>query len=478
LIVFVLLVGVSLVYALVDRKKVTTSSEKAYQAYLNGEDYLYRLYTKEALQEFEQAVKLDPNFAMAYARIAWLDYGLDKKNEYRQAKEKALSLLGRVRDKEKIIINMGFARAEGKSADVDKYSKRLLDKYPDSFEAHEFLASRCFDQREWDKAIDENLKILKKDPDHAASYNILGYSYFYKGDYDKALEYIDRYSSIAQDQANPHDSHGELLLNLGRYDEALVQFRKADSIKPGLYFVVSHLGDTYRAKGMYRDAIGAYLKAKDLGPNEKFKVSTDDNIAMCYIESGQPQKAVDLLTETLSRAPDDLRSHALLGGIYATQGKMEDALLEKGIIGGLVAKIGNQSKMIDLPPEAAEEYVNAKIALTKGDSQDAMDDLRRIYASSVMGGDKIYFSSMLAQSFVKAGMSDSAVSLLTSSLRMNPNAAPCLQVLAQAYAALGDKDAEKGALLRYLDVMKDADDGLTDVIRAHATLNRMNGKPL
>ena len=172
-----------------------------------------------------------------------------------------------------------------RSADIERYSKELKDKYPDSFDAHEILSAQYLSQRNYDKVIEENLAILKKKPNNAQSYNLLGYSYYYKGDYDKALEYIDKYSSLAPDQANPHDSHGELLLNMGRYDEALVQFRTADSIKSGLYFVVSHLGDTYCAKGMYRDAIGAYLKARDLGPNERYK--SLHGWQYCYVLFGE-----------------------------------------------------------------------------------------------------------------------------------------------------------------------------------------------
>ena len=87
------LVTFSVIYALMDRKKVTTSSDEAYRAYLEAEELTNRLYTKEALHAFERAVELDPEFAMAIARMAWLYNEFGRKDEYSVAKEKVFTLL-------------------------------------------------------------------------------------------------------------------------------------------------------------------------------------------------------------------------------------------------------------------------------------------------------------------------------------------------------------------------------------------------
>jgi tetratricopeptide (TPR) repeat protein len=480
LIVFIVLVGASLIYALTDKRKVTTSSDKAYQAYLNGEDLIYRLYTREALQEFEKAVKLDPNFAMAYARLAWLYKDFDKMDEYQKARTKAISLLDRIKEKEQLVINLGFAQADGKTEDFNRYLAELLKKYPDSFEAHDYLAAKYYGERNYDKSINENLLILKKDPNHAASYNLLAYSYAFKGDYDKALEYIDKYSSLAEDQANPHDSHGEILLNIGRYDEALVQFRKADSIKAGLYFVVSHIGDTYAAKGMFRDAIGAYLKAREIGPNEKYKTNIDANIAMCYMYSEQNQKAIELLKEIIARVPDDVKSNALLGGIYAEQGDMEDALMQLGIVKGITSKLLQESPkdvMSVKSIKGADYYLSARVAQAKGDYHQAVEKLKLLYDDSMLP-DRMLYSAFLGRAYLKAQLPDSAIAILTLALKDNPNNAVCLRALADAYGQIGQKDVQKVTLNQYLSVMKDADDGLPDVRRASAELEQLNRKTL
>jgi tetratricopeptide (TPR) repeat protein len=478
--VFMVLVGASLIYALMDQRSVTTSSDKAYQDYQKGEDLLYRFYQQEALQEFEKAAKIDPNFAMAISQMAWLYKIFDRQKEYLEAKNRALALLDRVKDKERIIINLGFAKADGISSDIARYTKELVDKFPDSFDAHEVLSAKYLGEMNYDKVIEENLILLKKKPNYMQSYNLLGYAYFYKGDYDKALENIEKYSAMAPDQANPHDSHGEMLMNMGRYDEALVQFRMADSIKSGLYFVVAHLGDTYAAKGMYRDAIGAYLKSKDLSPNERLKVYMDANVAMCYILSGQQAMAEGILQEALSKVPDDLKCNALLGAIYADSGKMDDALVQLGVVKGIVArlKVPQDSSGDNLAQLlGAEYYLTGKIAMVKGDYPTAITNFNNVCLHSQIA-DRVLFSSFLGDALLKAGMTDSAITVVNIALKNNPNSSFCLRTLANAYGQAGRKDAQRETLIRYLSVMKDADDGNPNIDQASAQLEELNRKTL
>ena len=51
---------------------VTTRSTEAYYAYIEGVDYLSKLYTREAVASFERALSYDSTFAMAYYQLAYL----------------------------------------------------------------------------------------------------------------------------------------------------------------------------------------------------------------------------------------------------------------------------------------------------------------------------------------------------------------------------------------------------------------------
>ena len=476
LIAFGVLVTFSVIYALMDRKKVTTSSDEAYRAYLEAEELRNKLYTKEALHAFERAVELDPNFAMATARMAWLYREFGRKDEYLVAREKVFTLLEDIKDIEKIRIQIGFAEADGNWGEAEKYISMLMEKFPESLEAHNTLAHRLWRRNEIDSSITEFWKVLDIDPGNALAYNMLGYLYYFRGEYDKALEYINEYSTIARDQANPHDSHGEILLWLGRYDEALTQFQIADSIKPDLFFVIGHMGQAYWAKGMYRDAIGALLRARELATSESGRVDFEIRLAECYLFADRPDDAIEVLHEAIARSPKSRSPHALLGRIYALEGRVEEAFVELGTLRGMTGEHeGNRAPddttTAKIPLD--QSRVEAQIAVAKGEYdkaialyQEALSEIRLPYRQ--------YYAYLLAEAYVMAQLPENAVSVLMESLKDNPNYPLSLMILAKAYKAMDQPKAQREALNRLLTVLKDADEENPNAQEALAELNRIN----
>ena len=460
LIIFVVLVAASAIYALIDRKTVTTSSDKAYTAYLRGDEYSKKLYTAEAISEFERAVQLDPQFAMAYARLAWLCLDMGRDDEYKQAREKAFSFIDRVRDLEKVQIHLGFARADKNGDDLEKYTAELLEKFPNSLEAHVYLSGKYWGERNTDATIEENLKILEIDPAYALAYNMLGYLYFEKEELDKALESINRYSEMAADQANPHDSHGEILLWLGRYDEALEQFQIADSIKPNLDFVMGHMGRAYFEKGMYRDALGALYKAREIALNDNRRLEFELGIADCYTFTEKFDEAVAFLEEIAVNHPEAPSSHFRMGLVYAWTGQMDEALIKFGVLKGFAAKkpadTQTENNLKDvLSIEIA--ILEGEIAVAKGDFDKALESYESI-STGIGIASRPFITYRRGEIYLKSRNTDKAIEVLTEGLKDNPNHALTLMTLAKAYGVSGQNDAKAEVLRRVLTAFKDADE--------------------
>lgn len=459
LIAFGVLVTFSVIYALMDRKKVTTSSDEAYRAYLEGEELSHKLYTKEALQEFEKAIRLDPDFAMAYAMAARLYYEYDRTDEYKQAKEKALALLDKVKDLEKLQIQIVFAEADKDKEAQEKLYAELVEKFPDNFETHKYLSSRHWLKGELDEAIAGNLKMIEMDPEYGLAYNSLGYLYYRTGEYNKAVDYVNKYAEIARDQANPHDSRGEILLYLGRHDEALEAFGMADSIKQDLFFVIGHFGDTYLQKRMFRDAMGAFMKARELAPNDKARIDFELKISDVYRRSGRYDEAIASLEETVGKYPEAISAHVYLCSSYAQQGMLEDALVELGTVKGLLTKERDDRVEADSSGESTPWYVlylEGRIAVAKGEYQTAIELYKKVL-TMVERPTPLWINDILGDAYIKAEMPDTAIAILTEALKDNPNHPLCLQTLAEACKAAGQKEAQREALSRLLTVLKDAD---------------------
>lgn len=450
-IIFAVLVAASAIYALIDRKKVTTSSDKAYAAYLRGDEYTKKLYIAEAISEFERAVKLDPQFAMAYARLGWLYLDSGRNDEYKRAKAKALAFIEKVKDLERVQINLGFARADKNNEDIKQYSQELLDKFPNTLEARVHLSGKYWGEQNTDKAIEENLKILEIDPQYALAYNMLGYLYYRKGEFDKALESINRYSEIAVDQANPHDSHGEILLWLGRYDEALMQFQIADSIKPNLDFVIGHMGQAYFSKGMYRDALGALFTAREIAWSKDRKLEFELRIADCYLFSERYGEAIEFLTEISENNPQAASPHLRLGIIYAWQENMDKALIELGVVKGISAKERGKStgRYIDV--------LKAEIAAARGKYEEAVELYNGVVPKMDLAS-RPFVYHRIGEILILSRRPGDAINVLTEALENNPNHPFTLITLAKAYGVSGQNEAKSEVLRRLLAVYKDADD--------------------
>ena len=473
--IFIILAVCSAIYALIDRRPVTTSSSEAYKAYVRGEEHSNKLYYREALQEFERAVKLDPQFAMAHFRAAALYLDFDKREKYLESREKALALLDKVKDIEKLQILLGFARMDRNEKDIAKYSGELAERYPDHFDAIQMLSTRLFADGKYEEAAKANLRLLEKNPDFALAYNQLGYIYYYLGEYDKSLEYLKKYSEIAEGQANPHDSRGEILMYLGHYDEALNEFLIADSIKPDLHFVVSHIGDVYCSKGMLRDAIGAYMRAAELATNERVRIDQYLKMASCYYYMDRSDESVAVLEEAVAKSADNVVLQSRLGSFYALTGEMDKALVQLGIVKGLIARMlaeGTYSDSVKERTWPSQLYLESRIESARGNFPVAIDLLNQVLAQ-VRPYDYDYVYRRLAEEYNRAEMPDSAIEYLNRVLTKNPNEALCLIDIGEAYRQKGMKQQQADALRRFLAVTKDSGEDISLISGARTALSRL-----
>ena len=214
LIVFVGLLIFSVIYALSEKKTVTTSSDQAYQVFKAGEELWQKLYYADAISEFEKAVKIDTNFAMAYAVLAELYNMHGRTDDAQKSIQKAVSLIPLVTEKEQLLISILKGRIIEDTELREKSCDELIRKYPNSLEAHLYKTVHLIEDHDFENAIKEYEQIVQDEPDFALGYNMLGYLNYYVRNFDEALLNIKKYSIVAGKQANPHDSYGEILMYL------------------------------------------------------------------------------------------------------------------------------------------------------------------------------------------------------------------------------------------------------------------------
>jgi len=474
LIIFIALIIFSAIYALWDKRDVTTTSDQAYQAYKTGEATSKKLYYNDAIPHFERAISIDTNFAMAYAGLGMLYFEHGREEEAKPMIDKAVSKLDLITEREQILIIIIKAAIYKDIKAGEEAMDEYIAKFPDDAFGLRFVAQREQMNGNFDKAILVFEKIVDLDPGDALAYNMLGYLNYYVGNFDDAITYIKKYSIIAGKEANPHDSYGEILMYLGRYDEAIKEFEAADKIKNDLDFVLSHLGSVHREIGRYRDAIGYFERAKEFARNEGFKARVEEQIAYSLYRSGNEEQALKLINDLHSEHSDWYSVVGYRGIIAAGADQLEisyssidelDKMLEKTDSSG-ATQIHKNGIII------SRELVRGKIGRVEKDYDRAIDAYSRCIELGGLPGLMAY-RYLLGEAYYQAGELEKAQELLLTNLTDNPNHPFSLFRLSQVYKDKGDIENQKQALLTYLSVMSGADESVEDVQTARAQLDSL-----
>ncbi len=258
--------------ALVQIADVTTSSMDAYRYFIKGKESVRKFYWDDARQSLEKAVELDPNFASAYFYLAGLYSWLGNIEARNEAIKKAKTLSQRATDKERLLIEAGYAWfIEGNQEKRISIFQKIVKKYPKEKEAHYYLGVLYRRERNFDKAVEKLNKALELDPNYGEVHNALGYTYLEMGNFEKSIEHFKKYISFNPGDANPLDSMAEAYFRMGRLDEAIAKYKEALEIKPDFYGTYMNIGYIYALKEDYHEAMKWIDKEIAIAPSSGVK---------------------------------------------------------------------------------------------------------------------------------------------------------------------------------------------------------------
>jgi serine/threonine protein kinase/Flp pilus assembly protein TadD len=258
--------------------KKPTANPQAYDFYLRARNYLRQRQFEYALAMYQESVKLDPNFALAYAGIAHVWGGM---HEFRS------------QDPEYV------ERGLEASAKAEKLAPDLAD----------VLSARArimYAQHRYDEAIHLALRAVAEQPECEGAHDVLGRAYFASGRYEQAarlaesameivsndynaliplINSLERLGRIAdaerlrrrevevlQDQLQhfPDDVRARVLLaadlaNFGDTDGAAMQVKIAVAMRPTDANVLYNAACTYGILGMKAESLDAFRRAVEAG---------------------------------------------------------------------------------------------------------------------------------------------------------------------------------------------------------------------
>jgi tetratricopeptide (TPR) repeat protein len=209
----------------------TTTNSEAYQLYLKGRFY-WNQRTKENLRRsidsFQQAIALDPNYALAYAGLA---------NSYEVAS--------------------GYGALESKQAEplAEAAAKRALELAPDLGAAHAAMGSVNGAHLDWDGANREFQQALRLDPKDASSHYFYSYTVLVpQMRYEEAIQEIRRAVELEPASLAINANYGGVLTMARRYPEAKAQLDRAMALDPNFVIAHARLREWYEIQGQFEEA--------------------------------------------------------------------------------------------------------------------------------------------------------------------------------------------------------------------------------
>src|SRR6202034_337865 len=217
--------------------KITTSSEAAQSYFNQGLRLLHDFWDFESYRAFKEAVRLDPNAAMAYWREfeALTMHGLAK-DDSEKALEKAKSLEDKVSDHERYYIRAAeHQMKDDQSSEKAAYQhemEALIDKYPDDDDAQAFLALAVMSGYDTDgrprggELYSQSLlrNLLAAHPDNAAANHYWIHAMEDSSRPELALHNADMLASMAPNSGHMVHMPGHIYWRVGDYEKARESF--------------------------------------------------------------------------------------------------------------------------------------------------------------------------------------------------------------------------------------------------------------
>ncbi len=283
-------------------KKYTDNNE-AYQLYLKGRFHFAKRTKEDVLKSidyFQQAIKLDPNFALAYARIA---------EAYNQMPNYPY-----------LSPNEAFPKAKAAA-------RRALEIDPSLSEAHAALGNtlNSYDWN-WTEAESEFKQAVELDPNSASAHYRYGVEYLISiGRSDEAIAEVKRALEI-----EPLDLN--MVANLARVyhyerqpDKALEQAKRAHDLEPNFVIGRLSLGMAYNGSGLYDDAIRLSENSLQSDPGYQHMLWIG---GYAYAKTGRRREAEEVIGKLREIAKTQYVIPSFAASIYGALGDKDKAFAE------------------------------------------------------------------------------------------------------------------------------------------------------
>jgi serine/threonine protein kinase/tetratricopeptide (TPR) repeat protein len=364
-----------------------------YDAYIRGRGYLLEYEKPEnidnAIAEFNQALKVDPRYAPAYAALGqayWLGFQQNRGEDWLslagQNCRQSVNLAPQLAEAHTCMGNVAFGTGKyeeavmeyqrsldldpngdyalgqladayqelGKSAAAEAAYKKAISVRPKYWAVYNWLGVFYINQSRYNEAAEMFNKVIELAPDNYRGYSNLGGAYVYEGRYGDAIEILKK-SIALRPSVDACSNLGTAYFSLRRFSDAADNFQQATKINDRNMTAWGNLGDAlYWTPSRRAESKAAYDKALELGKaQEALNPRDGETLAMMadyYAMTGQKAEAMDSLQKAVRLEPKNSEVLFRAALVYNHFGQTTEALqwLQKAIEAGY-----SRSEVRDFP---------------------------------------------------------------------------------------------------------------------------------
>ncbi len=453
-------------------EQATTPSLPALKAYTTGDEMRLQDKEVESVSFYKMAVELDPNFAIAHARLAALYRNLSQGELSRQEMKKAFELREHVSEKEKFYIAAHYYTDFTQEVEKSVQTYELWTQtYPRDWIPYNNLADAAARSGLIEKAIPAAQQALRLNPNSWFAYATLANAYLRGSRFAEAKAICDR--AIAE---NHRGSTDNTLLRAAFAQGDLTTVEKELQVaksKPNESLLLSFAAVATSGMGKLKAARSFSERAEEVALREGLHEAASN----AAYDQSLPEAEVGNISEARSLVGKGLRwnrdpaSHAFAALTFARLGDTTraEALLKSADIRPLDT----------LHNDVVLASVRAAIQLHRKNPKQAIEDLNPALPydlSELSGATTIYLRGL---AYLQAGSSKDAI-LQFQKLIDNHGIAvsvywPLAHVgLARAYALGGETDKALEKYRQFFSLWKDADSDLKLLQQARSEYEKLS----
>ena len=196
-----------------------------------AEKFLEQQKWEEAVTNYRQAIKLNPNFSWSYYKLG---QALAQLKNWEQA--------------------------------ITTYQKaiKLNPNFPWSYH---HLGNALLQLEKWEEAVNAYQSFLKLNSHHYWAYHKLGEALFKLGEFDQAILYYQKAIQLNPEIKGTHQKLADILFQTGKLEAAETAYRQTIKLNPEVVWYRQCLGDVLLKQKRLDEAIATYLEVAQIRPN-------------------------------------------------------------------------------------------------------------------------------------------------------------------------------------------------------------------